>query len=137
MMKKFSLLLLSFLLACCTTIKDPFYKDILDNAQHDIEVDSVKHFTGGLEFVRPVISGDSVYRETASFDSIEIKSQLIQKTYKKYGLYKKNLGCVIGDKQTLVLGKKYRKVTDPYLEKRNGKDWRKKIEKELDSLIEL
>lgn len=37
--------------------------------------------------------------------------------------------------ESLEISKKeYRKITEPYLEKRNGKFWREKMRKEIDAI---
>ena len=142
-MKNLKYLSLLFIITSCATLKDPSFKQILDNAKHDIEVDSVKHFTGGLPFIKPVLT--SSLRDTLSaknlksidsisliHDNLLIKQKSIESVYNKYGLYSKNLGCVV-DKQTNVLSKKYKKRTKSYLRKRNGIGWENNLKKELES----
>ncbi len=142
-MKNLKYLSLLFIITSCTMLKDPSFKQILDNAKHDIEVDSVKHFTGGLQFIKPVLT--SSLRDTLSaknlksidsisliLDNVLIKQKSIESVYNKYGLYSKNLGCVV-DKQTNVLSKKYKKRTKSYLRKRNGIGWENNLKKELES----
>ncbi|GAA6769103.1 hypothetical protein AAFH68_50670 [Flavobacterium sp. CGRL1] len=145
-MNRLTVLIFTFGFLGCASIKDQSFKKILENAQHDIEVDSVKYFTTGLPFVKPILAKE--VRDTMSektlkhFDTVEKrldKAQMNQKLRKKimnqYGLYELNLGCMI-DKQTSLLSKEYKKATNPYLEKRNGKGWRERMEKELDSIAE-
>lgn len=143
-MKKLIVSILFLTSLSCTTLKDDSYKEILENAEHDIKVDSVKDFTYGLSFIKPMLSErlrDTMSVESikvmdsinAKFDKIEVNQKLIEGIYNKYGLYKKNLGCII-DKQTSILSKEYKKITNPYLEKRNGKGWREKMQKEIDSI---
>ena len=129
-MGKLKLLFFALIITCCTTLKDSSFTEILDNANEDIKVDSVKYFTAGLPFIRPVIVGS---KDTTFVDSIEIKRQKLKDIYKKYGLYEMNLGCVI-DKQTSIVERKYKKITNPYLEKRNGKGWKEKMNKEIEKL---
>lgn len=38
------------------------------------------------------------------------------------------------DNQTFILSKRYKKITNPYLTRRNGKNWQQIMEKELDSI---
>lgn len=52
----------------------------------------------------------------------------------KYGFHESNVGCSVTD--PLLRGiDAYNTEIEKYLDKRNGKDWRYKFEKELDSLI--
>lgn len=145
-MKSLTFLILGLGFLGCANLKDSSLKEILENAQHDIEVDSVKYFTAGLPFIKPVLAKEvtdkmsdeslkSIYRRDIILDSIQIKQKLRKNIYNKYGLYERNLGCMI-DKQTSILSKEYKKITSPYLKKRNGKDWRIKMEKELNSTSE-
>lgn len=145
-MKNLTVLLLGLAFLGCANLRDPSLKEILENAQHDIQVDSVKYFTAGLPFIRPILAKeitDTMSDESLKFihrsdiisDSIQIKQKLRKNVYNKYGLYERNLGCMI-DKQTSILSKEYKKITSPYLEKRNGKDWRIKMEKELNNVSE-
>lgn len=140
-MKRLLLMFLSFYVFSCGNLKDQSFKEILKNAQNDIKKDSVKHFTGGLPFIRPIIS--IAIKDTMSFTSLkridnlecilkksENKQNQVEAVYNKYGLYKHNLGCMI-DKQTAILSRKYKKITTSYLKKRNGKDWKNKFENEL------
>ena len=140
-MKNLKFLLLLLTVSSCTTLKDPYFKEILDNAQHDIEVDSVKYFTTGLPFIGPHYIksvDDTMSKKTLDnmeiiFDKIDLKQKFRKEIHNKYGLYERNLGCVI-DKQISILKKKYEKITNPYLEKRNGKGWREKMKKEIDDI---
>lgn len=142
-MKKLIILILVLGFLSCVNLKDPSFKEILENAQHDIKVDSVKYFTTGLPFIKPIVAKevtDTMSEEAlANFEIIldesQVKQKLRKNIYNKYGLYEKNLGCMV-DKQTSVLSKEYKKVTSSYLEKRNGKDWNKKMEKELNEVID-
>ncbi len=143
-MNKLSVLLLTFSFLGCSSLKDPSFVEILNDATHDIQVDSVKYFTYGMPFIPPILAKEvrdtmsiSKLRTIDSLDVIYNKTQLSQvrreKILEKFGLHKLNLGCVIGG-QTSILSKKYRKVTDPYLEQRNGKNWKWKMEKELEAV---
>lgn len=49
---------------------------------------------------------------------------------KKYGIAYENTGCII-DYIDIEAKKKYEETVKPYLEKRNGKDWEIKMEKEI------
>ena len=71
-------------LISCISLKDPSFKEILNNAQHDIIKDSVKYFTGGLPFIRPIIANS---KDTIYIDSVKIRGELIKSIYAKYGLY--------------------------------------------------
>lgn len=92
-----------------------------DMAFHDIETDSVKTFGFGL----PLPPKDSLQL---------LRNNKRLTIYKKYGLYVKNLGCIIGDKELDEATDEYKKITNPYLEKRNGKGWREKLKKEIKSI---
>ncbi|RKE72131.1 hypothetical protein EGI15_11845 [Chryseobacterium cucumeris] len=52
---------------------------------------------------------------------------------KKYGVIYTNTGCII-DPIDLKAQKKYTEIVNPYLEKRNGKGWEDKMQKEIDGL---
>jgi hypothetical protein len=145
-MKKLTVLIFALAFLSCANLKDPSFKEILKNAQHDIKVDSVKYFTAGLPFIRPVLTKtvrDTMPEESLksvdsfeiTLDRIQIEQKLRKSIHNKYGLYEMNLGCMI-DKQTSILSKEYQKITNPYLEKRNGKGWREKLEKEINNIIE-
>ena len=146
-MKKLSAFIFVLTLISCANLKDPSFIEILDNSQNDIKVDSVKYFTAGLPFIRPILS--KTMKETMSaeslksiesleikLDKIQIEQKLIKSIYSKYGLYQINLGCMI-DKQTSILSKQYKKITYPYLEQRNGKGWEGKMEKEIGSINKI
>jgi len=53
--------------------------------------------------------------------------------YKKYGVISKNTGCVI-DVMDIKAREKYTELANSYLEKRNGKGWKKTMEKEIDNI---
>lgn len=142
-MKNLKYLLILFIITSCTSLKDPSFREILNNAKHDIAVDSVKHFTGGLPFIKPVLT--SSIKDTLSaknlksidsisliYDNVLKKQKSNESVYNKYGLYNLNLGCVV-DKQTNILSKKYKKRTKSYLRKRNGIGWENNLKKELES----
>jgi hypothetical protein len=144
-MTKIKIILLLFVISSCVTLKDPSFIEILNNSQHDINVDSVKYFTGGLPFIKPVLSEstrDSMSIEdlkkidsvSTIHDSFALKQKRIEEIHKKYGLYKVNLGCMIDNQSSLLL-KKYREKTKLYLKKRNGEGWEEKMEKEVNDII--
>ncbi|MCV9930409.1 hypothetical protein OIU83_22305 [Flavobacterium sp. LS1R49] len=124
-MKRIIFLILIVCLSCKSK-EISLINEYKNQALHDIKTDSVKIFTYGLLFIYP--------------DSLKAKKQLLKQNkmnsiYKKYGLFKQNQGCVIGDKKMNKAIKEYHKITDVYLEKRNSKDWKEKMQKELDSII--
>ncbi|PXW12676.1 hypothetical protein C8D70_111147 [Chryseobacterium sp. CBTAP 102] len=57
----------------------------------------------------------------------------IQDIRKKYGVTYVNTGCII-DPIDHEAQKKYIQTVNPYLEKRNGKGWKDKMQKEIDGL---
>lgn len=93
----------------------------IKEAQKDIKKDQiVMRYTGGLSL--PVY--DQV--TTRKIDSIG----------KKYGIISQNTGCTI-DPIDIKAQEKYSELTDPYLEKRNGKDWKERMKKEIDELKKI
>jgi hypothetical protein len=52
----------------------------------------------------------------------------------EYGFHESNVGCVVTGPQLRGIDA-YNAEIEKYLNKKNGKDWRKKYEAELDSLI--
>ena len=90
------------------------------NAEKDIKIDNVKYFSQG--FMLPPKS------------IIDAKNQSnIETIRKKYGLNHKNLGCTISP-ILMRAQEEYKKITDAYLEKRNGKNWEIKMRKKIDSI---
>ncbi len=124
-MKKIFLFIVVVLLSCKS-------KEALATSENqkqalqDIKADSVKVFTFGLPFISPIESERKAN---------EIKQNKISNVYRKYGLYRKNMGCVVNTKEDKSR-KEYHKITDAYLEERNGKAWKKKLEKEINNIIE-
>ncbi|UKB78667.1 hypothetical protein [Chryseobacterium sp. MEBOG07] len=57
----------------------------------------------------------------------------IQNIRKKYGITYMNTGCIIDPIDTKAQ-KKYTETVNPYLEKRNGKGWEDRMQKEIDGL---
>ncbi len=90
------------------------------DAEKDIEIDNVKCFSQGL-MLPPQSEIDA---------KIQKNIEIIRK---KYGLNHKNLGCTISPILTKAQ-EEYKKITDVYLEKRNGKNWKIKMKKEIDSI---
>ena len=90
------------------------------DAEKDIKDDNVKIFGQGLP-LPPKTEKD------------EERQNQIEKVWKKYGLHKKNLGCIISDEFTKAQ-EEYVKITDVYLEKRNGKGWRLEMKHQIDSI---
>ncbi|MFV5697044.1 hypothetical protein ACM55H_01630 [Flavobacterium sp. ZT3R17] len=123
-MKKSFLLILVIFISCKSRNLE-LSLEYKNQALHDIEVDSVKVFTFGLPFISPVES-ERIVQET--------RNDKISDIYKKYGLYRLNLGCVIDTKEGKSR-KNYHKITQAYLEKRNKKGWKVKLEKEIDDII--
>ena len=90
------------------------------NAKNDIKIDKVKYFSQGL-LLPPKSEIDA-----------EMHNK-IKRIYNKYGLNHKNLGCTISPILTKAQDE-YKKITDIYLEKRNGKNWKIRMKKKIDSI---
>ncbi|PAM95800.1 hypothetical protein B4N84_04440 [Flavobacterium sp. IR1] len=140
-MHKLGVLIFALTFLSCANLRDPSFIEILENAQHDIKVDSVKYFTNRLPFIRPVFAQstiDTMSKTTREgiekMDEILNRSQVERELRKnimtRYGLYEHNLGCMV-DKQTSILAKEYKRVTAFYLEKRNGKNWEENMQEEM------
>lgn len=94
-----------------TEIENQYIKQ----AKNDIKNDKVTYrFAGGLEL--------PMYGEKTN--------QKIDRIHQKYGIQFINTGCIVmpiySDAQ-----KKYELTVEPYLEKRNGKNWQAKMDKEI------
>ncbi|WP_264535594.1 hypothetical protein [Flavobacterium sp. N1736] len=106
----------------CKSEENPLLAKYENQAYHDIKADSVKTFSFGL--VLP------------PRDSLELlRGNKIVNVYRKYGLFIKNLGCTVGNEELDSAVSKYYKITNIYLEKRNGKRWEEKMKKELNNII--
>jgi hypothetical protein len=121
-MRKIAFVLLIVFLSCKSEDNTLLVK-YKNEAFHDIKVDSVKLFGFGLSL--------------PPHDSLEaLKNNKRVNIYKKYGLFRKNLGCTTGNKELDHAVKEYHKITDSYLEGRNGKGWKEKMEQELSNIVE-
>jgi len=89
-------------------------------AENDIKNDNVKIFSQGL----PLPPKNEI---------LQIQDDSIQKVWKKFGLTRKNIGCIISPEITKAQ-EEYYKLTDIYLEKRNGPGWKVKMENEIDNI---
>jgi len=67
---------------------------------------------------------------------ITSKDAEIEMVRKKYGFTGSNMGCVASD-EDFRTAEIYNNVVEEYLIKRNGKDWRIKFQKEVDSLYKI
>lgn len=98
-----------------------FYNETLaefrKDAENDIKKDDVKIFSFGL----PLPSKNNVQ------NIAKIKTDSILKIY---GLSVKNIGCAIIP-ELMQATEEYKKITEVYLEKRNGKGWRTKMKNEI------
>ncbi|WP_343607495.1 hypothetical protein [Chryseobacterium oranimense] len=92
-------------------------KNYTREAENDIKKDQIVMRYGG--FLLPPYDEET----TRKIDGI----------YKKYGIISKNTGCII-NAMDIKAREKYTEITNSYLEKRNGKDWKKIMEKEIDNL---
>jgi metal-dependent hydrolase (beta-lactamase superfamily II) len=93
-----------------------FYQN---EARTDIKNDKVKELVGGL-LLPP--RNKSEYVKFQKKDFIR----------KKYGIVISG-NCIVSESME-ILKKEYKKISEPYLEKRNGKNWREKMEKEIDAI---
>ena len=90
-------------------------KEYVKQAKEDIKNDKVTYkYAGGLTIPE-------------CEQNIENKIDSINK---KYGVTYFNTGCVIIE-QEIKAQEKYAEIVKPYLEKRNGKNWEQKMEKEI------
>lgn len=94
-------------------------KEVVAKAQRDIKNDDVVWFFehGFIIFV------DDYEKSRKQEDSI----------YEKYGIKVESMGCIATPHQD-VLEQKYKAIVKDYLDKRNGKDWEERLEKELESI---
>ncbi|PIF32003.1 hypothetical protein CLU81_2515 [Flavobacterium sp. 9] len=106
----------------CKSEDSSLLVEFKNKAYHDIKVDNVKLFGFGL----PLPPRDSL-------ELLENNKRI--NIRKKYGLVIKNLGCTVDDKELDSAVSEYYKITNIYLEERNGKGWKEKMEKELNSII--
>ncbi|MWB94228.1 hypothetical protein GON26_07625 [Flavobacterium sp. GA093] len=117
-----TILMVSYGLYRFSINKQDLNKSILsfqNEAREDIKKDKIKEFGGGLALPPQ--------------DEIEYKKFLIRDSIRKnYGLISVSY-CMISE--SLDISKKeYRKITEPYLEKRNGKNWRERMKREIESI---
>jgi len=115
------IVLIAFL--SCKSEDNPLLVEYKNQAFYDIKVDSVKFFGFGLALP-----------PRDSLELLKINKQVA--VYTKYGLFRKNLGCIVGDKELDSAVIEYYKITKVYLEERNGKGWRRKMENELNNIVE-
>lgn len=105
----------------CKPKSNSLLTEYKNKAYNDIKADSVKMFGFGL----PLPPRDSL-----SLLRINKKTVI----YEKYGLFKENLGCIVGDKEMDKATTEYHKITGVYLKKRNGKGWEERMQKEIDNI---
>lgn len=118
-MRKLFVILLIFCFSCKQN-ESNLILEYEKMAKNDIEKDSVKLFSHGLPLPP---------RDKKEQYSIE-KQDSIKKIF---GLYKSST-CIVSDELTQA-EKKYEEITQEYLEKRNGKNWEQKMQKQIDSII--
>lgn len=66
----------------------------------------------------------------------EKTNKKIDSIYKRYGIVYKNTGCII-DRIDREAQEKYSELTHPYLDRRNGKGWEGRMEKEIHDLKKI
>ncbi|SNR37235.1 hypothetical protein [Flavobacterium sp. ov086] len=90
-----------------------------NEAREDIKKDQIIEFGGGLALPP---RNKTEYIKFIKVDSIT----------KSYGLKRVNY-CTVSESMK-ISKEEYRKITEPYLEKRNGKHWREKMQHEIDAI---
>ena len=91
---------------------------LIIEAKNDIKNDNVAYkFAGGFEI--------SVFNQQTE--------NKIDSIYKKYGIKHINTGCII-DLLEIQAQEKYSETVEPYLEKRNGKNWKANMEAEIEKI---
>ncbi|MDO4763439.1 MAG: hypothetical protein Q4A00_03565 [Flavobacteriaceae bacterium] len=96
-------------------------KEMIDEAHRDMKKDSVVWiFEHGL-----IIDLENYEKVSKSRDSI----------LAKYGVRAEQMGCVI-DHHQVILEQKYKSLVKEYLDKRNGKGWEQKMQREIDAINE-
>lgn len=93
----------------------------LHQAERDIKNDKVMiEYAGGFS----VLTQDT--KTIRRMDSIRTK----------YGITYQNTGCIVDPVENKAQ-RKYAETVAPYLEKRNGKNWQDKMQKEIDNLKKI
>ena len=100
--------------------RDQLVNEFTREAEYDIKNDNVKVFSQGF----PIPPKN---------ESLQIQDDTIKKILKKFGLTRENLGCTISPELTKAQ-EEYQKITEVYLEKRNGKNWRDRMENEIEKV---
>lgn len=90
------------------------------DAVTDIKNDNVKYFSQGLLL-------------PSRTESEKLIKNDIKKILKNYGLNHRSLGCTVMPQVTKAKNE-YIRITDIYLNKRNGNGWRIKMKKQIDSI---
>lgn len=93
-----------------------FYQN---EAREDIRKDKIKEFAGGLR-LPPKNKNESINFQKK--DSIRMK----------YGIVISG-SCIVSESME-ILKDEYRKISEPYLEKRNGKNWKERMKQEIDAI---
>lgn len=100
--------------------RDQLVNEFKREAEYDIMNDNVKVFSQGFQI-------------PPKNESLQIQDDSIKKILKKFGLTRENLGCIISPELTKAQ-EEYQKITEVYLEKRNGKNWRDRMGNEIEKL---
>lgn len=94
---------------------------IINDARKEAQADIKKGIVKRIEGTGLILPDKNYFKRKEVFDSLEIN---------KYGFYTMSTGCIID-----VRNDYYNEVVDKYLEKRNGKNWKKEYEKDILEII--
>lgn len=112
-------LLLAILVSCRPSNESEIVIKYRKEAEKDITSDSVKNFS--RTFIK------------LSKKEIEMQQKMVE-IQRKYGLHQKSVKTVVSY-ELKEAEAEYQRIVFPYLEKRNGKGWREKMSKEIDSML--
>ena len=79
---------------------------------------------------KDIKNGRIIFRHAGGFAIPSEWDGKIDSIHQKYGIQYQNTGCII-DALEIKGQEKYKETVQPYLEKRNGKGWEERMEKEI------